>query len=129
MSVSVRMCEPEGLVVLIYDPIFAPAASRGRAGDGGLGMSKYPGVSGSISSGQIRAARALLGWSQKDLGRAAGLSPAVVGRVERGSDVAHDEANFGKVADALDNAGIRFLRSRVDPMIGVAFVGDHAAPN
>ncbi len=71
----------------------------------------------------------MLGWSQKDLGRAAGLSPTAVGRVERGSDVPHDEANFGKVADALDNAGIRFLRSRVTPMRGVAFVGYHSAPN
>ena len=92
-------------------------------------MSKYPGVPDFISRGQIRAARALLGWSQADLGRAAGLSPTVVGRVERGSDVAHDEVNFGKVADALDNVGMRFLSSRLDHMIGVAFVGDHAVPN
>ncbi|MBF0334589.1 MAG: helix-turn-helix domain-containing protein [Alphaproteobacteria bacterium] len=59
---------------------------------------------------QIRAARALLGWEQKDLAKAAGVNINTIRRME-GSDGAI-RGNIRTLADvrtALENAGIEFL--------------------
>lgn len=56
----------------------------------------------------VRAARALLAWSQHDLARAAGLATSTVADFERGSrrPVAN---NAQAVRSTLEGAGIRFL--------------------
>lgn len=56
----------------------------------------------------VRAARALLAWSQKDLAKAAGVATSTVADFERGSrtPVAN---NAQAIRAALENAGIRFL--------------------
>ncbi|MGO1311334.1 MAG: helix-turn-helix transcriptional regulator [Brevibacterium aurantiacum] len=47
----------------------------------------------------IREARKKRGWSQDELGRAAGLSRPTIARVEADSDVS--TATIGKIAQAL----------------------------
>src|SRR5262245_48014621 len=63
----------------------------------------------SITVAQLRAARALLGWSQAELGDRANLSLPTVKRVEteRGPKVS-DEARH-KLKTALEAAGIEFI--------------------
>jgi transcriptional regulator with XRE-family HTH domain len=62
-----------------------------------------------ISNLQIRAARALLGWSQTRLAEEAGVSPITVKRLE-GSDEPF-QARFEtvmKVKDAVERGGVVF---------------------
>ena len=62
-----------------------------------------------ISNLQIRAARALLGWSQQKLADAAGVSPITVKRLEASDEVF--QARFEtvmKVKDAVEAAGVVF---------------------
>lgn len=56
----------------------------------------------------VRAARALLAWSQQDLAKAAGVATSTVADFERGqrTPVAN---NAQAMRSALENAGIRFL--------------------
>ena len=63
----------------------------------------------SIAVEQLRAARALLGWSQTQLAKRAGLSLPTVKRVEtqQGPKVS-EEARFA-LKKALERAGIEFI--------------------
>lgn len=66
-----------------------------------------------LTSGQIRAARGLLDWSQKQLADATKLSVQTIKRMEgvrgpEGSTVANVEA----VRRVLEGAGVIFLDSR-----------------
>jgi transcriptional regulator with XRE-family HTH domain len=58
---------------------------------------------------QIRAARALLGWSQSELAREAGIGLATLQRIEQNEGVV--KGNFAtvlKIQNALERAGIHF---------------------
>ena len=57
---------------------------------------------------QIRAARALLGWTQADLADKAGLSAFTLTVVEAGSERARSRT-LSKIAAAFDAAGVLFL--------------------
>jgi transcriptional regulator with XRE-family HTH domain len=60
-------------------------------------------------SSQIRAARALLGWSQGKLARAAGVGLATLQRIEQNEGVV--KGNFStilKIQKVLERAGIHF---------------------
>jgi transcriptional regulator with XRE-family HTH domain len=60
-------------------------------------------------SSQIRAARALLGWSQGKLARVAGIGLATLQRIEQNEGVLR--GNFStvlKIQNALEQAGIHF---------------------
>jgi transcriptional regulator with XRE-family HTH domain len=60
-------------------------------------------------SAQIRAARALLGWSQTQLARRAGLGLATLQRIERNEGI--EKGKFStviKIQKALEQAGIHF---------------------
>ena len=60
-------------------------------------------------SPQIRAARALLGWSQAKLARAAGVGLATLQRIEQNEGVV--KGNFStilKIQNVLEQAGIQF---------------------
>jgi transcriptional regulator with XRE-family HTH domain len=60
-------------------------------------------------SSQIRAARALLGWSQGKLARAAGVGLTTLQRIEQNEGVV--KGNFStilKIQKALEQAGIHF---------------------
>ena len=64
-----------------------------------------------ITSGQLKAARALLGIDQKALAELSGLSVPTIQRME-GSDgiVRSNVDSLVKLLDALDRAGIVLLR-------------------
>jgi len=60
-------------------------------------------------SSQIRAARALLGWSQSKLARAAGVGLTTLQRIEQNEGVV--KGNFStilKIQNVLEQAGIQF---------------------
>jgi transcriptional regulator with XRE-family HTH domain len=60
-------------------------------------------------SSQIRAARALLGWSQGKLARTAGVGLATLQRIEQKEGVV--KGNFStvlKIQKALEKAGVNF---------------------
>jgi transcriptional regulator with XRE-family HTH domain len=60
-------------------------------------------------SAQIRAARGLLGWSQDQLARRAGIGLATLGRIEQTEGIL--KGNFStaiKIQNALEQAGIAF---------------------
>ena len=60
-------------------------------------------------SSQIRAGRALLGWSQTELARTAGVGLATLQRIEQNDGVV--KGNFStilKIQKALEQAGIAF---------------------
>ncbi len=57
---------------------------------------------------QLRAARALLGWSQTDLAKKAGLSRPTVKRAETENDTPVSEEAKAKMKAALEAAGVEF---------------------
>lgn len=60
----------------------------------------------SLSAAQIRAARALLNWSQTELATAAGLSRPTIDRSERTAVSAEAAAAIRR---ALEAAGVQFI--------------------
>ena len=58
---------------------------------------------------QLRAARGLLGWSQTELGKRAGLSLPTVKRVETGKGARVSEKARAKLQSALEAAGVIFI--------------------
>ncbi len=64
-----------------------------------------------ISSGQLKAARALLGIDQKELAELSGLSVPTIQRME-GSDgvIRGNVDSLMKLLEALDRAGIIIIR-------------------
>ncbi len=63
-----------------------------------------------LTPNQIRAARALLGWSARELSVRAGVHVATVQRMERGQGhVRGNVESLRKVERALEAAGIEFL--------------------
>jgi transcriptional regulator with XRE-family HTH domain len=65
-----------------------------------------------ISGRQIRAARALLNWSQRELSRKAKVAFGTVQRMERfDGPVGSRTETLGKVVGVLEKAGIEFLNT------------------
>lgn len=65
-------------------------------------------ISGMITSAQIRAARALIGWKQTELAIAAGLSEMSVKNIERGSTDPR-VSTLEAIRQALTKAGVEFI--------------------
>lgn len=63
-----------------------------------------------ITKGQIRAARALIGWRQSDLADASGVSEISIKNIERGSTDARG-STLTKIQTAFAKAGVVFLES------------------
>lgn len=74
-----------------------------------------------IEARQIRAARALLGWSQADLARAAGMATSSIKNLESANGSARRET-FTLIRDTLEAAGVEFT-----PALGVRFKSDIVA--
>ena len=70
-----------------------------------------------IDGRQIRAARAMLGWSREELLRASGISMSALLRME-GNMADSRSSTLNKVVKALSLAGIEFV-TRDDGAIGV----------
>ncbi len=63
-----------------------------------------------LQSAQIRAARALLGWKQDDLARAAKIGIATIRRIEgQEGPVMGYVSTLISIQSAFENAGVRFL--------------------
>ncbi len=63
-----------------------------------------------IFSAEIRAGRALLGWSQLDLAKAASVGVATVRRLEAARDEIRGSVDsLWKIQIALESAGIEFI--------------------
>ena len=63
-----------------------------------------------IQAAQIRAARALLGWRQEDLAKAAKTGLATVARIEQREGPAQGHTStIARIEAALERAGVRFF--------------------
>ena len=63
-----------------------------------------------IFSAEIRAARAMLGWSQLDLAEAASIGVATVRRLESArGEIRGSVETVWKIENALEAAGIEFI--------------------
>ena len=61
-----------------------------------------------ITRAQIRAARALIGWTQTDLAQASGISQVAIKNLERGATDPR-ASTLTSIQDALNQAGVMFL--------------------
>jgi transcriptional regulator with XRE-family HTH domain len=63
-----------------------------------------------ITTRLIKAARALLGWSQGDLARRSGISEPTIARLESAEGELGGREDTGKkIKNAIVNAGIEFI--------------------
>ena len=59
---------------------------------------------------QIKAARALLGWSQEDLARYSTVSEPTIARLEStDGELGGRAATIAKIVDAIEKAGVEFI--------------------
>jgi predicted transcriptional regulator len=61
-----------------------------------------------ITAGQIRAARALIGWKQIDLAKASGVSEISIKNIERGVTDPRS-STLSAIQAAFEKAGVLFL--------------------
>src|SRR5215467_2101854 len=63
-----------------------------------------------LESAQIRAARALLGWRQEDLSKAAGVGTATIQRIEKSRrPITGYVSTLVRIQAAFEQAGIQFI--------------------
>ena len=62
-----------------------------------------------IEAAQVRAARALIGWSQTKLAETAGVSLSIVERFEAGAPEPIADEAVAKMRAALEAAGVVFI--------------------
>jgi transcriptional regulator with XRE-family HTH domain len=73
-----------------------------------------------LQTAQIRAARALLGWKQNDLAKAASVNIATVRRIEsKEGAVMGYVSTLMRIQSAFEEAGISFLDNDAEGGIGV----------
>jgi transcriptional regulator with XRE-family HTH domain len=72
-----------------------------------------------LTAEQIRAARALLGWSQERLAREAGVSRPTIKRLESGAAARSLVATLDRVRGALEKAGVSFVPADEEGGAGV----------
>ncbi len=79
-----------------------------------------------ITSGQIRAGRALLRWSSGDLARHSGVGTATIQRMEVMDGVPSGQVRtIEALRSALEDAGVEFVGSPNDrPGVRLKLVGD-----
>lgn len=80
-----------------------------------------------VSIRQVKAARALLAWSQADLARRSGVSEPTIKRLEADDgDLGGRTGTAEKIVAALEAAGVVFLASGeiVDGGVGVRLRAD-----
>lgn len=71
--------------------------------------------SGFITSGQIRAARALLRWSSQELSDASGIGTATIKRMEVMEGVPSGNVRtLSAIQTALEKAGVEFIGNPMD---------------
>ena len=79
---------------------------------------------------QIRAARSLLGWSQTELARKAGVAHMTIRRLEtHAGPVGGNISSLTRVQDALEKAGIQFIPPDEWGSFGVRLVRKEKSKN
>lgn len=73
-----------------------------------------------ITPAQIRAARSLLGWSQRDLAARCGLSQTALTNIERGA-ADPKVSTLQRIHQALEEAGVVFIAAGGGEGEGVRF--------
>lgn len=63
-----------------------------------------------ITAGQVRAARALLDWSQEELADRAGVTRRTIAGFENGEKVPH-KSTVERIADVFEDNGVSFINS------------------
>lgn len=63
-----------------------------------------------ITAGQVRAARALLDWSQEELADRAGVTRRTIVGFENGEKIPH-RSTMGRIADVFQDNGVSFINS------------------
>ena len=75
-----------------------------------------------LRSAQIRAARALLGWRQEDLSKAAGVGTATIYRIEKSdTSITGYASTVMRIQTALEKAGIEIIEADDFGGFGVRF--------
>jgi hypothetical protein len=65
-----------------------------------------------VSVRQVKAARALLGWTQRDLAAASGVGAPNIARIEaQGGELRASATTGGAIFEAFRKAGVVFFRS------------------
>ena len=80
-----------------------------------------------ITAAQVKAARVLLGLSQRDLAEIADLGIATVKRLETAAEPRGAVTTILKVQDALEKAGIEFIPAGAGKGPGVRLSKDDAS--
>jgi len=76
-----------------------------------------------LQTAQIRAARALLGWNQGDLAKAANVSVATIRRIEaKEGPMMGYVSTLMSIQTAFERAGICFLDDDAEGGIGVRLI-------
>ena len=79
-------------------------------------LQQFDGIRRLLTSDQIRAARALLRWSARELARKSGVHITTVQRMERGDGpVSGTVQTLAKVERALEDAGVEFTAQNGSP--------------
>jgi transcriptional regulator with XRE-family HTH domain len=73
-----------------------------------VGATKFDGIT-AISRRQVRAARALLGWTQRDLAAASGVPERTLERIESGQTRRPHPRTMAALESALRAAGVEFM--------------------
>jgi transcriptional regulator with XRE-family HTH domain len=79
---------------------------------------------------QLRAARALLGWSQTDLAGAAGVSVRTIKKLELSEDLAPlpgRPVTVDRLVQALRQAGVRLTRGRGEIGVSLSLPTTHSS--
>ena len=79
-----------------------------------------------VTPGQCRAARALLGWTQIDLAKAAGIGQSTVANFER-SKLVVAAKSITKMQLALEDAGIEFTDGKRLGSEDEGLIGDNGS--
>ena len=66
-----------------------------------------------ITAAQVKAARALLGWSQGELAEKTGLGIATIKRLELSTELRGAATTLWKVQTTLEEAGVEFLSAEM----------------
>src|ERR1700720_2511140 len=97
------------LLVTFSPPQFHPHSRRHDDDTNSIDMKSIP----KVSIRQIKAARALLGWSQEDLAAMAAVSVPTVKRLEAADGLLGGREDTGaKLRGALERAGIEFTNGK-----------------
>jgi transcriptional regulator with XRE-family HTH domain len=85
----------------------------GKNGDGVRLRTRSGDMMPIVSKSQLKAARALLGWSQEALAREAGVSVPTVKRLEAGEGMLGGRVETGrKIRTAIEAAGVEFIHEK-----------------